>query len=329
MVKCVCPKTKADVFLQRLLSQLGGSDASLSSTPLWSDVLHPAQVQISCSTHTGEMQVQVNIPSRCRSRGGCCGRGDANPAAKRWRRGTVTARRGCSGCCCLCLSSLFAGTGKERVSAFGKGRAALWLRGLPSLVRSGPWNDGAAHTLLLLASQMFVGAPSTCDGARRVVLVPWSLVAFLQEWRLGTADRDLGGLVTTGHRSPLPFSPPAPETLDVYVLNFPLLISHGWECPNQLPLCGGEPCAGSTCTFKGQGRGCHPFVTQSAHPPSRLASATLELLPDGANQPAALQTAPLPPTATFMEMCILFKVKPGSVCTSEENLSQSMKRLSC
>lgn len=83
-----------------------------------------------------------------------------------------------------------------------------------------------------------------------------------QEWRLGTTDRVLCRLMMPGQGSPLPFCPPASEVGDVCVLNCPLVKSHGRECPSQILLCGGEPCASSTCTFKGQGRDCH----QSKHP---------------------------------------------------------------
>lgn len=55
----------------------------------------------------------------------------------------------------------------------------------------------------------------------------------------------------------LPFSPPASETGDVHVLNCPLAVSHGSECPSHLPFSGGEPRTSSTCSFEGEGRDCH------------------------------------------------------------------------
>lgn len=83
----------------------------------------------------------------------------------------------------------------------------------------------------------------------------------------GTVD-PVGRAIMIGEGFSLPFCPPASETGDVRVLNCPLAVSHGSECPSQLPFCGDEPCSRSTYTFKGEGRGCH----QSKCPSNLLGS---------------------------------------------------------
>lgn len=216
--------------------------------------------------------------------GGCCRRGNANSAAKRWRRGTVTGEAG-----------------------WGRARGAELLRHTGLLVLFLSADMGKGLVRLRRAEQFFVAAMAAQPGrlhhlgARLPVpgmmeqhmfclsMHPgysWVLPACVcgagcwwkgqkngyspmfpgagrgQEWRLGMTDHVLCMLMMTGQAFPLPFSPPASETGDVCVLNCPLVVSHGRECPSQLLLCGGEPCASSTCTFKGQGRDCH----QPKHP---------------------------------------------------------------
>lgn len=288
-------------------------------------------------------------PSRQEPRGRCS-RGKASAAAKRWRRGTATAGRAGPG---LRGRSAHGGSASRlcaqtrgKAGALGKGRAVLcgcqgctaWSAqrlgarlAVPGVMEQLVlcFSTHPKHLWALPARVCGAGCWGSDQESAYCPMLPGgflTLAGRAQEWRLGTAERVLCRLMATGQGCPLPVSSPASETGDVCVLNCPLLISHGWECPKQLPLCGGLPAPPAPPRGRqGLSPAKAPTHPLGLHQPGWCCS-----LMEQTSQLLFKQLSALPGrTATFMEMYILFKVKPGSVCTSEENLSQSMKRILC
>lgn len=124
-------------------------------------------------------------PSLIVKAGGCCSQGseagNANTAAKRWRRGTVTGEAGwgrapgapaqgqsCSDTrgCWFCLSFLCVGMGKGLVLLRRAEQcfvAAVVCSSIPpGSLPTCAWNDGEAPALFLCTSQTFVGALCAC-----------------------------------------------------------------------------------------------------------------------------------------------------------------------